>query len=145
MATVASQPVQLRWSLADDKVVVTPEDQDRFVIRLNRAIEILQQAHHAEEFKKQFDLLVRLLAEWVNHTSGVKQAFLAPREGALAFVVVRDACEYNDDFEDNLSELDYRLANDEDLSRIRMHAIALPPVSEDALSSFLAPDFVFSR
>jgi len=88
MATVASQPVQLRWSLADDKVVVTPEDQDRFVIRLNRAIEILQQAHHAEEFKKQFDLLVRLLAEWVTHTSGVKHAFLAPREGALAFVVV---------------------------------------------------------
>lgn len=142
MATAANQPVQLEWSRSGDTVVVTPQDEDRFTIKLGRAVAILQQAQHAEEFRRQFNLLLRLLAEWLKETEGVKQAFVTHRDGALSFVVVREACAYDDAFEDRLSDLDYRIATDEDLNRIKMDAIALPPASMDALSSFLAPDFV---
>ena len=36
--------VQLDWSEKDGVVVVTAKDQDRFCIKLHKAIEILQQA-----------------------------------------------------------------------------------------------------
>jgi len=143
MATTTTGAVQLRWDMKDGLVVVTAEDQDRFAIKVRRAIEILQQGDHADKFGTEFQLLLRLLAEWLKDRSGIEKAFLTHRDGALSFVVVRSSCEYDDDFEDALSDLDVDIAADTDLSLIKMDAIALPPASETALRSFLDPEFTF--
>ena len=143
MATSTTGTVQLRWDMKDGLVVVTPEDQDRFVIKLRRAIEMLQQGDHADKFSHQFSLLLRLLAEWLTDRSDIERAFLTYRDGSLSFVVVRSLCKYDDDFEDALSDLDFDIASDADLNLIKMDAIALPPASETALRSFLDPEFTF--
>ena len=140
--TTSSSVVQLRWDMKDGLVVVTPQDEDRFCIKVGRAIEILQQAGHAEEFKRQFNLLLRVLAEWLKDRDDIKRAYLTHRDGALAFVVIRESPQYDDDFEDALSDLDYEIANDADLDLIKIDAIALPCVSDTAVSSFLDPGFM---
>ncbi|HUT10219.1 MAG TPA: hypothetical protein VMY42_06965 [Thermoguttaceae bacterium] len=137
---VASKVVQLHWNM-DGLVTVTPEDEDRFSIKVSRVIEILQQAKRPDDFKQQFNLLLRILAGWLAGQPGVGEAFVTLRDGALAFVVVRNSCKYDEQFEDALSELDFDCANDPDLNLIRMDAIALPPASASALSSFLDPEF----
>jgi hypothetical protein len=141
MATAASDVIQLHWDMKDGLLTVTPEDEDRFSIKVGRAIELLQQANRAEDFRRQFTLLLRELARWLKDRSDVERAFLTLRDGALVFVVVREFCEYDDAFEDALSELDYSVANDADLDLIKMDAIGLPPASDRALSSFLDPAF----
>jgi hypothetical protein len=144
MSTAASPTVvQLHWDMRDGSVTVTPEDQDRFGIKVGRAIEILQQAARAEQFERQFHLLLRVLGEWISGRQGhIERAYITHRDGALAFVVVCTALEYDDDFEGALSDLDFRIANDPDLDLIKIDAIALPLVSESAATSFLDQDFV---
>ena len=141
MASVASDIVQLRWDTRDGLLTVTPEDEDRFSIKVGRAIELLQQANRAEEFQQQFTLLLRLLAQWLQDRSDTERAFLTQRDGALAFVVVRASSEYDDDFEDALSDLDFGIANDADLNLVTLDAIGLPLASDSAVSSFLDPTF----
>jgi len=140
--TAAITSVQLDWAMKDGLVIVTPRDQDRFIFIVRRAIEILQQAEQAEKFERQFNMLLRVLAEWLKDRTDIRRAFLTDRDGALAFVVVRNSCTYDDDFEDALSEIDFQIANDPDLDLIKMDAIALPSASESAVSAFLDPDFV---
>lgn len=141
MATATTPTVQLDWGLKDGLVTVTPRDQDRFSIKIRRAIEILQQAAKADEFERQFNLLLRMLAEWLHTRNDVARAYITNRDGALAFVVVRASREYDDEFEDALSDLDFRLATDADLDLIKMDAIALPLASDCAVSSFLDDSF----
>ena len=137
----AATVVRLRWDMIDGTVTVTPQDQDRFSIRVRHAIEMLRQGHHAEKFNGQFRLLLRLLAEWLKDRTDIEKAFLTHRDGSLSFVVVKVSCEYDDEFEDSLSDLDFGIANDTDLDLIKIDAIALPPTSETALRSFLDPEF----
>lgn len=132
----------LEWSEQDGQIVVTTRDGDRFIIKLNRAIEILRVADK-DQFPKQFHLLSRVLAEWIRDHSGIRAAYLTVRDGALAFIVVRDMCEYDEDFEDALSALDLAVANDPDLNLIKLNTVALPAASQDAVSSFLDPEFLF--
>ena len=136
--------VQLDWNLENGLVTVVPRDRDRFCIRVRRAIEVLQQASRADSFTEQFNLLLRTLAKWINDTTGIAKAYLTLRDGALAFVVMRESSEYDDDFEDSLSELDYRISRDRDLSLITMDAMALPLSSEDAACSFIDDGFAFA-
>lgn len=123
-------------------VIVTPQDQDRFGVKIRRAIEILQLAGRVDEFENQFNLLLGTLGRWLKCQDNIARAFLTHRDGALAFVVVRSESQCDDAFEDELSDLDYAIANDPDLNLIRLHAMALPPASDAAIGSFLDPGFI---
>ncbi|MGD0900787.1 MAG: hypothetical protein ABR915_23385 [Thermoguttaceae bacterium] len=113
-------------------------------MKVKRAIEILQLVGvQFEIFSDQFALLLRVLAEWINdHRDAILAAYLTGRDGALVFVIVRNRCEFDDAFEDLVSDLDFRVANDSDLGFIRMDAIALPLASQAAVASFIDPRFV---
>lgn len=137
-----TQAVQLDWTDDGGVVTVTPRDKDRFILKVRRAVVILQQMNQAEEFEKQFTLLLRLLAEWLGNQNNIHRAFLTHRDGALAFVIVRQLSEYDEQFEDRLSDLDFDIANDADLKLIKMDAICLPRASREAVSSFLDPEFM---
>jgi hypothetical protein len=143
VGAISAQPsaLQLDWAMKDGMVTVTPKDQDRFSIKVGKAIEILRQADSAEQFTRQFNLLVRTLAGWIKGRNDVARAYLTHHNGALAFVVVRDSREYDDGFEDALSDLDFEIANDADLNLIKMDAIGLPLAPIEAVSSFLDQDF----
>jgi hypothetical protein len=132
---------QLVWREEDGQVTVTARDQDRFVVGLHRAVEALKQVAKAEQFKKQMNLLLRIIAEWLKEAKCVDKAYLTLRDGILSLVIVRKSVEYDEKFEDALSELDIAIANDVDLDLIRMSSIALPMASDEALASFLNPEF----
>lgn len=142
--TDSGNALQLDWSDEDGVVTVTPRDQQRFLIKVRKAIDVLRQSNAAEQWTKQFDLLVRRLAEWLNARQDVANAYVTLRDGAVAFVVIRNECRYDDEFEDALSELDLALANDLDLDLIKLNSIALPPVSMEALDTFVDSNVVLS-
>jgi hypothetical protein len=129
--------VFLHWHNERGQIVVTPKDNDRFMVSIRRAVEVLQKSSAFEQFNVQFRLLLKLLATWLEKRKDVKSAHLTLRDGALSFVVVRMSARYDAQFEDELSDLDIEIANDSDLDLINLNVLSLPTVSEEALSGFI--------
>jgi len=142
--TATETTVTLDWENENGNVTVTPADQDRFAIKMRKAIQILQVADKVDQFEQQFNLLLSELGRWLSERDGIEQSHVTLRDGAFAFVVVRSNAAYDEDFENDLSALDFRLANDVDLELISLFTVALPAASEASISSFLDPAFTLT-
>jgi len=120
------------------KIGVDPRDSVRFDIQREKAARLLRMMDHAEQFEKQFSLLLDVLGRWIgDNDTKIKAAYLTMQNGILSFVVVQVAAEYDGEFEDSLTDLEFAIANDADLNLISMTTMPLPPVSEQALRSFI--------
>jgi hypothetical protein len=137
--------IQLTWDDNESSVTVTTHDRQRFKVKMRKVVEVLQQSRQKDDFNIQFQLLLVTLTRWIEaHSAYVREGYVTLRDNSLAFVVVRSKCEYDDDFEDSLSVLDRQVAADVDLDLIQLNVMALPPVSEEALSAFLDQRLILS-
>src|SRR4051794_2141347 len=108
----AIKPVELDWYTEDDVIHVTPRNQKRFEIQKDRAIEILQRGKDGELFQQQFGLLLDRLAEWINkHQAKLADSILTLQDDRLAFVLVRKEARYDEQFQDDLADFDFDVAN----------------------------------
>jgi hypothetical protein len=140
--TRQQKTVYLDWTNDDGNILITPSDESRFVIKVGAAIEILRRHSQEKQAEKQFHLLVGRLALWLDdHNAVWDRAFLTAGEATLRFVVVRKASRYDEEASDSLSDLELDLARDEDLTLIKVTTTALPNASDEALKSFLDPEF----
>jgi hypothetical protein len=134
--------MQLTWKQRDGNLVVTPSDQDRFMVKIGRAIEILRVHQRQEQFSNQFNLLLKLLASWLEaHAVSWDRAFLTAGESTLRFIVVRKHVKCDDEITDALSDLGVEIANDPDFNLIKLSTRALPLASNEAIQSFLDCSF----
>lgn len=136
-ATTNSGVVQLNYAQKDQTVTVTPENEDRFAIRVEEAILACQLAQKEQLFRRQLDHLWKVLAAWLHRRDDVSKAYFAYRDRGWNFIVIKQSVEYNPVLDDQLSELDLALHRDVDLDLIRIEVMALPPVSDEALQSFV--------
>jgi hypothetical protein len=143
MTTTASKiPIlQLDWKDRDGDVTVTPHDESRFVVKVHQAIEACRATKQAEQFEAQLKLLLEEIGKWLQVQERIDSAYLTLREGNFLFLVIRRDPGYERDFEDGLSDLDLKLAEDSSLDLIRVDTLALPHTSEESLRSFLDPRF----
>lgn len=130
--------VELDWYDGNETIRVTPRDQDRFEISKDQAIDVLQiNEEHRILFGKQFNLLLSELADWIDdHIASIKVAYVTMRDASFLFVVVKRDPLFDLEFEDHLSDLDFRLANDTALDLVSINTMSLPPTSADSLQSF---------
>lgn len=140
----SNKTVQLDWADEHGQITVTPRNQDRFTIKIRKAVEALQMADAAEAFEGQLQLLLSELASWIQGETGLREAHLTMQEGAFAFVVVTKTATYDSEFEDRLTDLDLAIAQDPDLDMIELNVTALPDVSQNAVESFLDSSFSMS-
>jgi hypothetical protein len=133
--------IHLDWTREDGTIVVTPENQDRYIIRVGKAIELLQLASKRDLFEKQLNLLLKTIAEWISNRNDLSAGYVTLRDGELSFVAVTKEVAYNPDFEDSLSDLAVAVSGDKDLDLLRLSTLALPPVEKAALSQFLDSSF----
>jgi hypothetical protein len=102
-------PVQLGWD--DDRVVVTPEDQDRFIITAQKAVRACQQANveamMVDRFKDEF---IGSIHRWCQrHADKVGECYAAVRDGTAAVFVIGSAPKYDFSLGDSLSALELEL------------------------------------
>lgn len=121
-------------------VTITPQDQDRFSLRVNEAIAACQNAHNGQKAHERFQLLLRQLGEWVLQRDDIEGAWVTSRDHNFAFVVVSKSTRYNAELQDALAALELQIARDADI-RMVVDVIGLPNADEDSLSSFLCSDF----
>ena len=136
--------VQLDWNDQSGRVTVTPKDQDRYTLKVQQAIELLNLGHQHQLFQSAFQVLVNRLGEWLSQQSGIREAFLTLRDGGFLFVVVRKDSRLDDDFEDSLTDLDVAIAGDADLRRLRVDVLSLPGASASAIETFCHRDFTIT-
>jgi len=115
---------------------VLKTDRRRYRIQKQRAADILRLANHLAEFESQFDFLMTILVEWSSRQN-IEYGIVTFHDDGLAFVVVQSFAEYDEDLTDTLADLEFGLANDSDLSMIKLNTIVLPAVSSQSLQSFL--------
>ena len=133
-------PIRLGFDQKTRRVLVTPEDQDRFCMSVDEAIAACRAHVKHSEFDKQFRSLLNRLGEWVDeHGDRVKQGVVTLREGAILFLAVQRAAQYDGDLEDELTALDVAAARDPSLDHIRLTVRALPACRNRALLAFINP------
>jgi len=140
--SVRRDPIVLRWEDENRLLIVSPRDQDRFALTVNKAISACQldQVFGLEQFQKQFKQLLIVLRDWAKkRRESIHAAFLAVRDGGLLYVVVRNGPRFDAEFEDDLTELDMKVAHNEGLNMMRLNVLALPKASMEAIATFLSP------
>ena len=124
-----------------EHLTVETEGEDRFTIRVAKAVEYLRVASRQGQFEQQGNLLLDQLDRWVSAEARVERAYITLRDEALLFPAVMDRMERDPKVEDRLSDLDLRLHHDQDLDLVQLNAMAVPAVSPAVLSDFLDPNF----
>jgi len=143
-ATMNPSVLQLDWRNEGGIATVTPRDQDRYVVKVRTLVERLHKVGHIEAFEEKLTLLQKELASWLVDRTDVAKAFLTLRDGGLLFLIIKKNSDYNESLEDELTDLDIQLAKDRDLMPLSVDVLALPSVSDVAVSTFIDPDFTFS-
>jgi len=136
------EPIRLCFEEGKREVVITPEDQDRFMTTVNAVIEACKAQEDEKRFCFQFMSLLRdPLARWIKeHADAIHSAYLTIREPGILFLVALRPEKANDsDLEDSLTELDVSVANDPNYDLVSMSVFSLPYVNEESLLQFLNP------
>lgn len=143
MATVCDkEPIQLQYCEKDRKVVVTPSDNDRFVLSVEEAAMACRSMKQLLVFNDQFEHLLSHLAQWMeDHKSKIKKAFVTVRDAGLMFLLVQNQVRFDGEFEDILSDLDIEIAQNPEYSLIHLSVLALPNCSQEGYESFLSPTY----
>ncbi len=139
MAKALASKKPVRLSYEDGHIVVTPQDQDKFLISAERAIQACRETVQMDEritnFKEKF--LLPLNRWCAHHASRVAACYLPlPMSSLQAFVV------------NNSSKFDFELANEvaaleRDLARAgwRVGVVQLPAADEfNSLATFFNPE-----
>ena len=139
-----SDPIRLLISEADRNVVVEPEDNDKFVLRVKEAIVACRVlADYKSLFEGQLDHLKNILGAWASkRKEKIHKVFLTLQDARMLFLVVTKQQTYDTQLEEELADLDLEIAQDPECSKINLDVQALPYCAEDSYISFCNPEWV---
>ena len=119
-------------------VTVHHEDGDTFALTKQMIARSGQIAAQVIAINRQLNALRVELGQWAfKHAKAIDRAFLALRGDHFLFLAVLKAKGYDSLLEDDLTELDMRVAQNSDYDQIRLSVLSLPACAEDVIRSFL--------
>jgi hypothetical protein len=136
------QPIVLDFQDGGRKVVVSPKDQDRFVVTSQMAAEACKQAQNFREWNVQFRQMlndVRLWAEGCG--ASIQTCYVAVHDGHLVIFVSADHDHYDQTLSDRLTDLDLEIAGKHPL--VRCDVLQVPGGSLERLAIFFNPAEAF--
>ncbi len=142
MASTTSTAITLRFDDDRQRVVVHPDDSDRFVMSASEAAKALRMFDQLDvmKFQAQFKALLDHLGTWLaNHSDKVDRGIITRRDANLLFLVCASSPCYDSDLEDLLTELDIQVAADDDFSKIRLSVLSIPSSKDEAIAAFADP------
>src|ERR1700691_829200 len=93
------------------QVVVTGVDGDRWVTTVKEAAQACRSALDQKDWKEQFEAFLSRIHEWSkSHSERVSAAFVGISSEGLTGVIITRGLEYQQDFDDEVTELDIELA-----------------------------------
>jgi len=137
-----AEPTQntIRIDAADDQgqVVLTPEDQDRFVLSCRDTVRCASIGLGWNAISDEIDAIVRHVAEWAKSQHGVvEHCYVGIREGHLVVLVMPVGGSLRPDLASTLTELDIAIA--EKFQACPCDVLQIPGSSLDDLSTIAYP------
>lgn len=141
MAVTTDNPVQtIRLKYGDTSRVLVETDgghciptTQHEVVKNYKLMEV-----GLKEFARQWDDLKEILDEWWEKNQGLaKAAWVADKGEEHLFLVVMKGTRMNPELEESLSDLDIRIAQDENLNLIHLDAMAVPDFGQNSVQAFL--------
>lgn len=131
---IGTTPIQLR--AADDarSVVVTPEDEDRFVVTCRDAVRAVQVHVGEKAAVEELRSMLDYVRERLTGLSQVSACYAAPREGQIVFFVVPGQDKMDFALSESLTELDLELAE-----KFQVYRCEILQIPSAALGTFLDP------
>ena len=135
----ASRTIELQSVVTGESIQeVRPSDTQRYKVQTGKLTDVLRLRKQAREFSGQFELLQVILANWIHaHGKFIQKGMLTLQDDSLTFLVIQITSEYNEDLIDALADLAFEVADDPALDLIELNTLAIPPVSEESLQTFL--------
>ncbi len=136
------KPVLLRYFRKDQKIVVEPEDKDRYMITMREAVAACGAYLEELKFREQFRVLLNRCGVWINkHEKQIADAYMTIQDGGVLFLVIQEGKVRDSSLSNNLSALDIEIANDDNLSLLDVSVLVLPKGTKADVSSFINHEF----
>lgn len=135
--------VKLSW---DDtrSLCYKTEDSHIGVTTVQQAVSRLQFADFVLDSISYLEDVKESLRTWVfAHKDKIETAFLTLQDQHFLFLVITKATNFDDNFEDELSDLDIDIAKKKGESLLHLSVQALPNCGEEQYGSFLNPQMIF--
>ena len=141
MSTVTTSKSWIQLRMGDPTVAgvtVHREDGDLFSLGKELIARSGQIASRIIQFEQQLEALEQELSIWSSQRAEiVKEVFLVLRGDHFLFLVLLKGQEHDDALEDDLTDLDMKIAQDRDYDLINLSVLALPAFADDVIQSFL--------
>lgn len=139
MTTAIRRDVILLNYSSSGHVTVEPQDEDRFVISAQKAVEACQQHHRGEQvikvFKQKFLQPLRVWCE--EHASKVRGCYVPPLPGDyLEVYVLGETRKYDFDLGRELAKLELQLFD----MGWRVNVVQIPDCPNESLQTHFNPD-----
>ncbi len=95
---------------ADRTIVLTPEDEDRFVKSCEWVVEASKLVISRDLFLRELHIVLSYVREWMSQRSSVKACYAAYRDDQVAIYVIPSIGRYDFELSKQLTELDIELA-----------------------------------
>jgi hypothetical protein len=141
--TIKTEPIRLKWSEKDGTVVIESSNKDLFCMKVKEVIQACNIQQESKEFESQFNNLKNILGNWIHQRKDkIAKAFVTIRDTRFLLLVITNNVEYDSKFEDELTDLDWDIANTPLLSDISLSVQSLPKCDEDNYHAFLSPPII---
>lgn len=133
-------PLQLNWNDGERQVVVSPEDEDRFVVTCQDAAEACLQSREVLKWSHTFQKVLSFIRNDLDQSiERVMSCFVGPADGHLACFVIAKSSSFDFELAEVLADLEREIATAfPDFTYIRVQQI---PRSTDTeiLNTFFDP------
>ena len=134
--------IELLWEEGDKKVFLELENEDRRVKSVAEVLTATKIGLDFRETEKELKELLGYLADWLKvYVEKVQKAILTVGDGGLLLLIVRNQIKFDDEFEGEVVELDWKVANSSRFQSMSLNIVPLPKCSDDDAMSFADPGF----
>lgn len=110
--STSMEPIRLSFR-SETKVVVEPDDEDRFVLTVREAAQACKQAQDDKEWQTKFSGFLVYLEKWAEtHSKRIRTVYVNVADGALNILIGTSGGAYDVDFDDIITELDIALVKE---------------------------------
>lgn len=133
----ALQPLWLDFR-SEQKVVVVPEDEDRFVVTSQEAARACRRVANEQEWKTEFNSFLTNVHNWCKkHSQSIDGAYLSFGDEGLKLFLATNGDEYDFSLDDDVAKLGVDLTNT--FPGCPVDVLHVPHTSLKELRSFFSP------
>jgi len=134
-----TDPIQIDHNDGERQVIITPENQDRFVMTCAKAVEYCELSNSFNIFKSDLLKLMEHCAAWAGKNKDrIREVFVGPHEYRVGVFVIPQSEHFDVELAERVAELSHEIGRA--YPAVRAEAIEVPGHSKESQRCFVNTD-----